>query len=203
MKKDRVILFDLGRVLFDFDHLIAARKISKDCSLSEKEIYDLFFDSQLTDKYERGVVTSFDFYKEVKKILDIDIDYEGFIPIWNDIFFPVPGMLEVIESLKVRYPIYLASNTNELHFLHLEEQFPEYFRCFRYLFLSHQLGLRKPDPLIYNFIISYIKTDPGNIIYIDDRKELVEPAKNLGIDAFVFHSVDSMKEELAKRNILV
>jgi putative hydrolase of the HAD superfamily len=63
------------------------------------------------------------------------------------------------------------------------------------------MGLRKPDSEIYEAIIKYIGLPAQNIIYTDDRPELIEAAKRLNIDAFVFKSIDSLREELSERNI--
>ncbi|MDD5292624.1 MAG: HAD family phosphatase [Candidatus Omnitrophica bacterium] len=201
MTSERAILFDLGKVLIDFDHNIAVGKIKRFCGMDEKSIYNLFFDSGITDKFERGVISPFDFFQEVKKMLNADMEYKEFVPIWNEIFTPHPGMIEVIESLKDNYPLYLVSNINEMHFKYLEEKFSGYFKYFSYMFLSYELGLRKPDARIYEYIIDYIKLSPKNITYTDDRPELIEAARKSGIDAFVFESTDAFIEELSRRNI--
>lgn len=201
MTEERVLLFDLGRVLIDFDHTLGVKKIVNFCTLDEQSIYNLFFDSDITDKYEKGLVSSLGFFEEVKKMLNAKITYEEFVPIWNKIFSPHLGMLELIESLKDNYSLYLVSNINKLHFEYLQEEFSSYFKFFTYIFLSYELGLRKPDPKIYRYIIDYLKISPQNIIYTDDRIELVDAAVELGIDAFKFVSTDSFKEELIKRNI--
>jgi len=201
MTSERVILFDLGKVLIDFDHSIAVRKIKPFCGLDEKSIYNLFFDSDITDKFERGVIAPFDFFQEVKKMLNADMEYKQFVPIWNEIFTPHPGMIEVVESLKDNYPLYMVSNINEMHFKYLEDKFSDCFKYFSYIFLSYELGLRKPDKRIYEQIIDYIKLPAKNIVYADDRPELIDAARKLAIDAFVFQSTDSFAEELNKRNI--
>lgn len=202
MKRERVILFDLGRVLIDFDHRIAVRRITKYCTLSEEDIYNLFFDSDITDRYERGLISSEVFFEEVKTMLGASISYSDFLPIWNEIFSPHPGMLALVRSLKDAYKLYMVSNINALHSVYLRKQFSEYFKYFQRLFLSYELKLRKPDEAIYTSIINVIQLPPQHIIYIDDRLELVEAAQRLGIDAFVFESTDSCKRELIKRDII-
>ncbi|MDD5617797.1 MAG: HAD family phosphatase [Candidatus Omnitrophica bacterium] len=201
MTSERVILFDLGKVLIDFDHNIAVRKIKPFCALDEKSIYNLFFDSNITDKFEKGIISPLEFFQEVKKTLNANITYDEFVPIWNEIFSGHPGMLEILESLKDNYPLYMVSNINQLHFKYLEDKFSEYFKYFSYIFLSYELKMRKPDARIYEAIIDYIKLPAKDIIYTDDRPELVAAAKKLNIDAFVFKSTDSFKEELARRDI--
>jgi len=201
IKDNRVFLFDLGRVIIDFDHRIAVGKIKKYCSLAENDIYDLFFDSNITDRFEKGKLSPQDFYREIKNMLKIDISYEEFAPIWNEIFTPHPGMLEVLETLKNGYSLYMVSNINQMHYEYLKDKFSQYFKYFKHIFLSYELGLRKPDPRIYEYIINKIKFMPKDIIYIDDRPELINSAKTIGIDAFVFNSTSDLIKELAKRDI--
>ena len=201
MNEERAILFDLGKVLIDFDHRIAVRRIRKYCALSEEEIYNLFFDSDVTDRYERGLISSEYFFQEVRAMLQATISYDDFIPIWNEIFTPHPGMLEVLRSLHGACRLYMVSNLNEAHGLYLQKQFPEYFKNFEHLFLSYELKLRKPDDAIYAAIIRFIGLPPQHIIYTDDRQELVAAARRHGIDAFVFESRDSCKRELIQRHI--
>jgi len=201
MNSKKVILLDLGRVVFDFDHMIAAEKISRYCSLKNDEIYNLFFDSDLTDKYEKGQISSQDFFTQVKAILGADITFKDFVPVWSEIFWPMEGMFEILNTLKKQFRLYMVSNVNELHFDYLQKKFPEYFHFFDHLFLSYKLGLRKPDIKIYQTIVEFINVPTSGIIYADDRIELVEPAKKLGLDAFVFRSKDQFIGELGKRDI--
>ncbi|MFH1622655.1 MAG: HAD family phosphatase [Candidatus Omnitrophota bacterium] len=201
MTGNRIILLDLGRVLIDFDHQIAVRRIKEHCSLDEQGIYNLFFDSDITDRFEKGIISPINFYQEVRNMLKAEISYDKFVPIWNEIFSAHPGMLEVLESLKDHHALYLVSNINKLHFEYLQKEFRDYFKYFSYIFLSYELGLRKPDSRIYKFIIDYLKTKPENIIYTDDRIELIGTAIELGMDAFLFESTDLFKEELIKRGI--
>jgi putative hydrolase of the HAD superfamily len=201
MTDGRVLLFDLGKVLIDFDHSIAVKKIKEFCDLDAESIYNLFFDSDITDKFERGLISGENFFAEVKRLINARISYKEFVPIWNEIFTPHPGMLEIIDSLKDDYPLYLVSNINKLHFEYLQQRFRDYFKFFRYMFLSYEIGLRKPDERVYKFIIDYIKAKPQDIVYTDDRIELIDSALKLGIDAFLFKSTDAFKEELLRRNI--
>ena len=201
MDNEKVLLFDLGKVIFDFDHMIAAKRITPYCAVKKEDIFELFFDSGLTSQYEKGEISSGDFFVRVKNALSADITFEQFISIWTEIFRPVAGMLEVLDALKLNYRLYMLSNINQLHFQYLQNNFPEYFIPFEYLFLSYELGLRKPDPRIYQRAADYIQKTPSSIIYTDDRADLIESARNLGFDAFVFESKDQFIKQLDYRGI--
>jgi FMN phosphatase YigB (HAD superfamily) len=150
------IIFDLGNVLIDFNHMIAAQRLSQFSDKSGRQIYDLFFDSELTGLFEEGKVTPGEFFLEVKKALNLKTDYAGFLPVWNEIFFLTPRNLEVYQLallLKKHYKLALLSNINILHLDYLKKNFPV-FDAFHCILASFELGLRKPAPLVYGVCLS-------------------------------------------------
>lgn len=199
----RAIIFDLGRVMVDFDYRIAAKKISSFTAKGPEEIFDLFFDSNLTGAFEEGKICAQDFFLRVKEMLDLKLDYAGFLPIWNEIFFLSPANKEVYAlaaKLKARYRLALLSNVNILHFDYLQKEFPV-FGVFDDIFASFQMGLRKPDPRIYENTLKSLGIPAPCAFYTDDRPELVESALRLGIRGFVFEGVEKLKKDLSENNI--
>jgi FMN phosphatase YigB (HAD superfamily) len=195
----KVVIFDLGRVLVDFDHRIAAQKISKLSHKSPQEIFDLFFNSPLIQLFEEGKSSPEDFFAAVSRTLGLNIGFAEFLPVWNQIFFVSEENKAVYglgKSLKARYRLALLSNINVLHFKYLKENFPV-FDIFHDIFASCEMGCIKPSPEIYRKVISSLKVSPGEIFYTDDRPELVEQANSLGIRGFVFKSSRQLKDDLA------
>lgn len=194
----KVILFDLGRVLVDFDHKRAAERISSFCPKSPVEIYNLFFESPATVAFEAGKISPEDFYIQVKQMLDLKLSYDSFIPIWNDIFFLTPknrSIFRLVNILRAGYKTALLSNINTLHYEYLKKRFPV-FGVFDKIFLSFELGLIKPDKEIYNLVIRQLKVCPQEIFYTDDRADLVESAKTSGIRGCVFSSLEQLIKDL-------
>jgi len=194
----KAIVFDLGRVLVDFDHWISAKRLKDFCDSSEEEIYQLFFDSELTCLFEEGKISPLEFFDEVKKILKLKIDYPQFLPIWNEIFFFNPqnqAVYNLAKKLKSNYPVCLASNINVLHFEYLKNKF-SIFDIFDKIFLSYEIKARKPSLLMYRTILESLSLSPQEVFYTDDRPPLVESAQKLGIKSFVFLGVDKLKKDL-------
>ena len=184
----KVLLFDLGGVLVDFDHLRSAQRIAAFCSKTPRQIYDLFFESGVTIAFEAGKITPEDFYLQVKQMLDLKLSCASFEPIWNDIFFLSAknrSVFGLVNALRANYKIAMLSNINILHYEYLKKNFPV-FGVFDKVFLSFQLGLIKPDKEIYSLVIRDLGVSPPEIFYIDDRLELVESAKSLGLRGCVF-----------------
>ena len=197
------IIFDLGNVLIDFDHRQAAKRIAEFSDMGEKEIFELFFDSQLTGLFEEGKISAPRFYSEIKKILNLKLDFRQFVPIWNEIFFFSEKNLQVydiLNSLRKKYKVAILSNINILHLEYIKKTFPVLGALENFL-ASCELGLRKPEPEIYHKVLEIIGARGANTFYTDDRPELVESAKNLGIQGFVFSGTEQLKKDLCTAGV--
>ena len=153
MAKDNIkaLIFDLGNVLINFDHTIAARRICKYSAKSIQEIFQFFFDSPLTGLFEEGKIQPEDFFTQVKKSLGLDLTYAEFLPIWNGIFFLSPSnrkVYSILKSLRQNYKTMLLSNINILHYQYLKENFPV-FDVFNNIGTSFEMKARKPGLLFF------------------------------------------------------
>jgi len=199
----KVVLLDLGNVLIDFDYNISAQRIARFCGKPPKEIAGLFFDSGITALFEEGKIAPLDFFAKLKETLGLKLSYAAFVPIWNEIFFLSAknrGVYSLVNQLKPRYRIALISNIDILHYEYLKKYFPV-FDVFDNLFLSYELGLVKPDPLIYRKTLELLKADPAGVFYTDDRPELVKSAQGLGIRSFIFSGLTQLKSDLLSAGV--
>jgi len=197
--KIKAVVFDLGGVLVDFDHGIAARRISAFCSKTPQEIFDLFFDSEITGLFEEGKIPPRDFFQRVKEMLGANLDYEGFLPIWNEIFFLTEknnSVYDLTKVLRKRYRIALLSNINVLHFDYLKSTFPQIFDTFHHIIASYETGFKKPQTQIYKRTFEILGVSPEEIFYTDDRPELIQSAQGLGVSGFVFKNIPQLKADL-------
>jgi hypothetical protein len=111
-----VIAFDLGNVLIRVDHGRFCRRLGDAAGMSAQEVYAAVFDSGLEPAYDTGRLSSREFYQAVCRLFHIHPPFPRFCRWWQDIFDPMEGMDAVVEDLARRYPLFLLSNTNALHF---------------------------------------------------------------------------------------
>ncbi len=200
----KAIFIDLGNVMIDFDHMIAVRKIVKFSRLKEKEILQIVFDSDLTCLFEEGKISETDFYKMAKEKLKFEMTYGMFLPIWNEIFFFTPRnkfVHQMVCKLRKNYRTFLISNVNKLHFEYIKNTF-NILDCFDGLLLSYEVGARKPNPIIYNKAIQAAGCRADEIIYFDDREDLIKEASRLGIESCQFTDIESFKKTLEGLGVL-
>ncbi len=201
----KVVLFDLGNVLVDFDFNLAAKRIVHFCAKSPEQIFDLLFDSPPTALFESGKIEPLDFFTKVKETLGLSLSYEAFVPIWNEIFFLSAknrAVYSLVNRLSQNYKTALISNINILHYQYLKERFPV-FNVFGQIFLSYELGLAKPDPRIYEKALGSLGALAEEVFYTDDRPELVESARALGIKSFVFSGERQLENDLLSAGVKI
>ncbi|MFA6321404.1 MAG: HAD family hydrolase [Candidatus Omnitrophota bacterium] len=201
MKKYTTIAFDMGNTVIRFDHNISAEKIARLSELKHKEIYDMFFESDITIAFEKGEISTYEFHEKACRRLGVDVPYEKFIEIWNDIFWEDEGSCEIVRELKGKYRLILLSNVNRLHFEYIEKKF-DIIKEFDELVLSYVVGAMKPDKKIYDDVVRRVDGDRDGILYIDDRADLVKAASELGIDSVRFETAEKLRDMLRFKKVI-
>ncbi len=196
----KVIIFDLGNVILKFDMHLVSGEIAKRFSLDEARVYEFFFDSPLTGIHDEGKIDAREFHRQAMAAHNIDMDFNEFRKIWNRIFTENTEVTSLIPALSRKYRIFLMSNTNRMHFDYIKKQFG-IIKRFDRIFTSYEVGERKPHPRIYEEAIKAAGAEPSDIVFIDDREELAEGARRLGIRAIQFKNITQLKEDLIKNGI--
>jgi FMN phosphatase YigB (HAD superfamily) len=174
VQKPSVVVFDLGKVLVDFDYTIAARKIASKGKMMAEKIYQFIALSPLLFKYETGLITRQQFFDAVCEATEYRGDIEEFGSFFADIFTPIPAMVELHNSLRQSgTPTYIFSNTNDLAITHIRRNFP-FFGKFNGYILSYEVGAMKPDAKIYEALEKMAGKRGADVLYLDDRQENID-----------------------------
>jgi FMN phosphatase YigB (HAD superfamily) len=183
--RPEAVVFDLGKVLLDFDYGIVIGKLAKRGRLSVVELRHLLVESPLLPAYERGELSSEAFYEEVRRATGFDGDYEAFTGYFVDIFRPIERMVALQAELRGRgVPTYIFSNTNDLAVGHIRRTYP-FFAGFDGYVLSYEHGSMKPDAPLYEVVERVTGREGGALMYFDDRPENVEAGAARGWQAVV------------------
>lgn len=194
------IAFDLGNVLVAVDHLRFCRGFAALANLTPEEVYAGIFDSDLEPGYDTGRLSSQEFYQRLLARFSLALPYPKFTELWNDIFAPLEDMEQTVARLAERYPLYLLSNTNPLHFQHIKKHYP-LLRHFRRYLLSYEVGSRKPEPGIFQALIRATGRPPARCLFLDDKLPFVEAARTHGLVAWHFTSPRKFKEQLRRKGL--
>jgi len=167
----RVVVFDLGKVLVDFDYSVAIPRIAAHSTVPPAEVQNFFFHSQVLVDYESGHLTRQEFFEAVRKATGFHGTIDQFGGYFADIFTPIPTMIELHAGLHQRgIPTYIFSNTNDLAIEHVRRHFP-FFRDFDGYIFSYEVKAMKPDARIYAAMENLARRRGPEILYLDDRPE--------------------------------
>jgi HAD superfamily hydrolase (TIGR01509 family) len=188
------LIFDLGGVLLRIDYARFIEKLGLGLSMDEEELLRLLTpDGQL---YETGKLSTREFFQRLSKQLEMEYDESRLYPAWLSILAgEINGMRELISRLSSQNPLFLLSNTNELHFTYSKEQFP-ILKFFKQYFVSYQIGAMKPTPEIYKHVIQSLGANPSDLLFFDDVEKNVLGAQQAGMRSFLFTGVDALRSRL-------
>ncbi|HEV2319038.1 MAG TPA: HAD family phosphatase [Verrucomicrobiae bacterium] len=175
-----VVVFDLGKVLVDFDYSIAAQKVAARSSRKMEHLDEFLSGSPSLVQFESGLLTARQFFSQVQQATGFQGGADEFAAYFAEIFKPMPDMVKLHAGLrKKRIPTYIFSNTNEIAVEHIRKKFP-FFSNFDGYILSYEVGAMKPQAKIYEALETLSRRRAGDIIYIDDRAENVQAGSARG-----------------------
>ena len=186
--KIEALLFDLGKVLIDFNFETGVQALHASCSISRDRLEEVLWDENWIRRYERGEISTVQFHEYLCKTADLQMPLPHFRETWSSVF--LPGLIvseELVATLKRKYPLILVSNTNEAHFEFVRSKYRivDYFD--RHV-LSYEVGSLKPDRKIFEHAIAAANRPAEALFFIDDRDENIIAARQLGIKAHQFKS---------------
>lgn len=202
--KTRVLFCDLGNVILPFDFEPPMKKLADLAGKSVDQVRDIFFRPGFQDQYERGKITSQEFLNSVRRSLGLEngkqipISDAELALIWNDVFTENRPVIEWLESVIGKFPIWLLSNTNELHWKFIWERYPVVRKLNGWI-LSHEIRFRKPDPKFFQIALEKSGALPQQSFFVDDMEIHIQSARLLGIQAEIFQGVGHLAETLKKQ----
>ncbi|SFB02401.1 HAD family hydrolase [Algoriphagus aquimarinus] len=184
------LIFDLGNVIVDIDYQKALQRIKQEISVEFYDKLDGFYLTDFHKDYEVGRINSAAFRDGVRGYFQQEWNDDKVDELWNDLLLKIPAeRLELISKLREKYQVGVLSNTNLIHIhavnriLKEDHSLENFDPIFDWVFLSHEMGLSKPSPEIYEKMLVDLGTSGDRVIFFDDLIANVEGAKAVGIQA--------------------
>ncbi len=178
------IIFDFGDIFINLDKDATPLALKK---LGLKE-WNSNLDALNLD-FEKGKISETEFM----------IGFQNYIPnatinqireSWNAILLDFPlYRLEFLQMLSQKYRLFLLSNTDSIHIERFQHKagipfYRDFYQCFEKVYFSFELGMRKPDSAIFEFVIKEHNLLPKNTLFVDDNLQNIESAEKLGLQVW-------------------
>lgn len=194
-----VLLFDLGGVVIDIDfgRCIARWAQSAGCELDD--IASRFTFDVAYEDHERGGLDAAGYFETLRRSLSLDLSDEQLLEGWNDIWVGVNAQIgPLLAAARTEFPLYALTNSNPSHHAVWSERFAADLDVFESVFVSSDIGHRKPDRAAFDTVTAIIDVEPGKVLFFDDGPENVAGAIDAGLQAVLATCTDSVRTALAQ-----
>lgn len=188
MKNAKAIIFDLGGVILNIDYRLTIAAFTKFGVKNADLFYSKKVQNPIFDKIEIGEITANYFLDELQKKTN-NAEIKQVESAWNAMLLDLPeSRLNHIQKLSKNYKIFLLSNTNEIHINAFrkkigEKRWLQFSSLFTKMYLSHEIGFRKPNKEAFQIILDENKLKANDVFFIDDSPQHIKAARSLGIQS--------------------
>jgi putative hydrolase of the HAD superfamily len=198
------IIFDFGDIFINLDKKATIDSL-KNLGLSQwNEDLD-----QLNLQFEKGKISQENFLLGIQKHIP-NATIDEILTAWNAVLLDFPlYRLEFLQNLSEKYRLFLLSNTDAIHIETFEREsgvsfYSDFYQCFEKIYFSFEMGMRKPDAEIFNYILRKHELSAKRTLFVDDKKENTDAAFSLGMQVWNLQvGKEDVVELFSKKDLLL
>jgi epoxide hydrolase-like predicted phosphatase len=197
MTKITTIIFDLGGVILNLNQELtyqAFAKLGADTTQFHEQV-------DVLNKFETGHIDADTFRNHFVQLYQGKVSIPEIDDAWNAMLLDLPEeRINMLIELRKTFDVYLLSNTNSIHidafnaYLTLHHQQLNWMGLFDKVYYSYEIGYRKPNTDIYEFVLNDLGKQANECIFIDDNKDNLKGAEQVGIKTV--HAAKPMDKEM-------
>lgn len=199
------IIFDLGGVILSIDYSLTLKAFSELGIKDPEAQFTQLKQTPLFDDYETGRISSDEFRNGLRVHIPSTISDDQLDKAWNTMLLDLPvERIRLLERLGKEFRIFLLSNTNEIHIQEFHRRLGEWFdipdlgHLFERVHYSYEMGMRKPDPEIFEAVINQNDLAAAETLFIDDSPQHIAGAKSVGLQAHFLSSEQNIVDFFAQ-----
>jgi putative hydrolase of the HAD superfamily len=197
------VVFDFGNVIGFFDYARAIEQMARHAEISADAIRERLFTAELEDAYETGRMSTAELLAHARALCGFRCPDAEIESAFADMFWPNEDVCRLVPVLKLRYRLFLLSNTNDMHCRWFRRQFAETLNHFDGLVFSHEVGICKPHRGIYDRCLQLMGCRPSECVFIDDIPRNIAAARECGWHGIVYTNADALCRDLAELGVAV
>jgi len=194
-------IFDLGNVIVDIDFNRVLGAWSDFSRVPLATLKQSFTMGEPFHQHERGEISDEEFAKALCEEMDLSLSYEQFSTGWQAVFVALrPEVIAIMHKLREQgHRVVVLSNTNRLHTTFWPEQYPEIRAAADHIYLSQEMGMRKPEARIYQKVLELEGVSADDTLFFDDNADNIAGAQQVGITAITVTDKKTIPDYFATR----
>jgi putative hydrolase of the HAD superfamily len=195
----RAVLLDLGGVVLDIDFHRVFNFWAARSGTPPSVFYKRWSLDDAYKEHEVGLISFSEYCQHLGQELDVTLSEKDWRIGWNSLWVGTyPTVVELLPQIASQYILCAFSNTNSTHSDSFKLQFPKALSHFKNLYLSQELGQRKPNPEAFLKVCEHMGQCAEEVIFLDDTLENIEGAATAGLIARHTKSEMEVAEQLKK-----
>ncbi|MCG7782413.1 glucose-1-phosphatase [Lelliottia amnigena] len=194
-------IFDLGNVIVDIDFNRVLGAWSDFSRVPLATLKQNFAMGEAFHQHERGEISDEAFAEAMCHEMDLPLSYEQFSHGWQAVFVAIcPDVVDIMHKLREQgHRVVVLSNTNRLHTTFWPEEYPEIRAAADKIYLSQEMGMRKPEARIYQAVLQAEGFSAADAVFFDDNADNIEGANQLGITSILVTGKETIPNYFAKQ----
>ena len=185
------LLLDMGGVILDVSYQRVIETFKSYGIENFDKVYTQAKQVEIIDLFEEGKCSAEEFRDGVRKLVGKELSDEQIDKAWFSMILEIPrDVIQLLGVLKLKYRLFLFSNTNVLHIEYLKKEFErqlgfDLFNCvFDKAFFSNEIHHRKPHPESFKYVLEQAGIEAEETLFIDDSKQHLEGASEVGLNTY-------------------
>jgi len=194
-------IFDLGNVIVDIDFNRVLGAWSNFSRVPLATLKQSFTMGEAFHQHERGEISDEVFAEKLCHEMALPLSYEQFSHGWQAVFVGIrPEVIAIMHKLREQgHRVVVLSNTNRLHTTFWPEEYPEVKAAADKIYLSQEMGMRKPEASIYQAVLQAEGFSAADAVFFDDNVDNIEGANQAGITSILVTGKETIPNYFAKQ----
>ena len=189
-----VLAFDLGGVLFSDGTREFIEHLNRTSGVDTARADELL-NGSLGSRYREGRMSQDEFWAAFRRALGLSASGPELAARWIDGYRLNEGTRNLIQDLSQDYDLYYLSDNVAERVEAIERRY-HFLRLFKGGVFSHEVGVRKPHPRIYEILLKRIGVEPQKILFVDDKEWALAPAERIGMKTVLFRDSEQVRRAL-------
>ena len=177
----KAVLFDLGGVIIEINPRACFEHWAGRAGVDIKELDARWLLDEAYKAHEVGAITFAEYTQRLSARLAIELTHDDWRDGWNALFVgPFRDVAAALAAAASRIPTYCYTNTNAEHQAAWQSLYGDTLEPFEKIYVSCEIGRRKPDVDSYLWVADDMGLAPGDIMFLDDSRENIDGAAAAG-----------------------
>ncbi len=197
------LLFDMGGVVIDIDFERALQIWTSHSRLPIDQIRGRFSMDEAYAQHEIGEIGAVEYFAHLRERLELSASDAEICAGWNAIFkAEISQSVDYILAVRDKIPCYAFTNSNPTHQVYWAAAYPRVVDSFHRVFVSSELGLRKPHREAFEAISDFSGIALQEMLFFDDLEENVDGARAAGLQAVHVKTHRDVRKALQETGLL-